>query len=97
MSAGKKRANSNAFNIASMRTKGSKTSNSPRKADKPFFEVMACIYQEGEQKGKPTGNMLVNFKLIWEKRDEASKLLPEHFLVENQRWNQEKKLYTVRV
>ena len=55
MSAGKKRANSNAFDIASMRTKGSKTSNSPRKADNHFFEVMACIYQEGEQKGKPTG------------------------------------------
>ena len=51
MSAGKKRANSNAFNIASMRTKGSKTSNNPRKADEPFFEVIACIYQEGEQKG----------------------------------------------
>ena len=72
MSAGKKRvSNSNAFDIASMRTSGSKTSNSPRKADKPFFEVMVCIYQEGEKKGKPTGNMLVNFKSTWEKRDEA--------------------------
>ena len=51
MPAGKKRVNSNAFDIASMRTKGSKTSNNPRKADEPFFEVIACIYQEGEQKG----------------------------------------------
>ena len=87
MSAGKKRVNSNAYDIASMRTKGSETSNSPRKADKPFFEVMACIYQEGEQKDKPTGNMLVNFKSTWEKRDEADKQLPQHFLTENQRWN----------
>ena len=58
---------------------------------------MACIFQEGEQRGKPTGNMLVNFKSTWEKRDEANKQLPEHFLNENQRSNQEKKLYTVRV
>ena len=41
--------------------------------------------------------MLVNFKSTWEKRDEADKQLPQHFLTENQRWNNEKKLYTVRV
>ena len=36
---------------------------------------MACTYQEGEKKGKPTGNMSVNFKLTWEKRD-VTRLAP---------------------
>ena len=86
----RKRSSDEAFDIATMRNR-SNTSSRSRQAENPFFEVMPCKDMEGEKEGEFTGNMMLNFRASYEKKDNVKEQLSEFLLTEKPRWNQGKR------
>ena len=85
-----------AFNIASLRAKG-KTNAYVRQPLKPLFEIVMCRHQKGEKEQQLSGNIMLNFRSSYEKKDRAADQLSQFFLTEKPKWNAEKKQFSVRV
>ena len=85
-----------AFDIASLRAKG-KTNAYVRQPLKPLFEIVMCRHQKGEKEQQLSGNIMLNFRSSYEKKDRAADQLSQFFLTEKPKWNAEKKQFSVRV
>ena len=85
-----------AFDIASLRAKG-KTNAYVRQPLKPLFEIVMCRHQKGEKEQQLSGNIMLNFRSSYEKKDRAADQLSRFFLTEKPKWNAEKKQFSVRV
>ena len=85
-----------AFDIASLRAKG-KTNAYVRQPLKPLFEIVMCRHQKGEKEQQLSGNIMLNFRSSFEKKDKAAEQLSQFFLTEKPKWNAVKKQFSVRV
>ena len=85
-----------AFDLARLRAK-SKRNAYVRKPLKPLFEIVMCRHQQGEKANQLSGNMMLNFRSSYEKKDTAAEQLSPFFLTEKPKWNAEKKYFSVRV
>ena len=85
-----------AFDIASLRAKGKKNAY-VRQPLKPLFEIVMCRHQKGEKEQQLSGNIMLNFRSSYEKKDRAADQLSQFFLTEKPKWNAEKKYFSVRV
>ena len=86
-----------AFDIASLRAKGKTNAYYVRQPLKPLFEVVMCRHQKGEKEQQLSGNIMLNFRSSYEKKDRAANQLSQFFLTEKPKWNAEKKQFSVRV
>ena len=85
-----------AFDLARLRAK-SKRNAYVRKPLTPLFEIVMCRHQQGEKANQLSGNMMLNFRSSYEKKDKAAEQLSQFFLTEKPKWNAEKKQFSVRV
>ena len=84
------------FDLASLRAKGKRNAY-VRKPLKPFFEIVMCRHQQGEKANQLSGNMMLNFRSSYEKKDTAADQLSPFFLTEKPKWNAERRHFSVRV